>query len=478
MTDEFPRRIDGDGDGDGPAETPTERLLREAMAARTSLITAHDLRPAAPPDRRSRRLRPAYAVAVPLLGLAAAMVVSVLTLHGEPVARHEDAPPAATVSASPSPTPVARPTEAPTPTPTPTDTATPDDPESASAPGDDTPSSPPTPTGTATTAAKWYTFNGVRFKVPAGWRTVDQGGPQMCLLSPGAPQGAGYNDCAPYGVSLSLYTDEGPGWPSLTTLDASAGWERQPYCPIWGNPHVPSADEPINSVGPTKSTPTVAGRSALKSQWQVTCGTSAFTAQMWALPKDQVFVSAVGLKGDYQTDLMSIVNSLDVSGRPTPAASSTPSGSPGAQAGIDVMFYQIGSQVQVKGAQAVFSVIYRNTGRTTYAAVEPLVFTESYSGTPGGQVPVNQGTLERRDGDTWVQLPVSPGGSMDYATQPRVASFPLAPGESRTVTYRLTLGGDDGPGAMPITAQAVLPYDGTQTLSVLATRTVAVNVVK
>ena len=70
MTDKLPRP--GGGDDDGPAGTPTERLLREAMNARTSLITAHDLRPAAPPRTRVRRLRPVYAVTVPLLGLAAA----------------------------------------------------------------------------------------------------------------------------------------------------------------------------------------------------------------------------------------------------------------------------------------------------------------------------------------------------------------------------------------------------------------------
>ncbi|MGW2249335.1 hypothetical protein ACWCXH_03925 [Kitasatospora sp. NPDC001660] len=474
MTDKFPRRSGGD---DGTAETPTERLLREAMNARTSLITAHDLRPAAPPNRRIRRLRPVYAVTVPLLGLAAAMAVSVLTLHGEPVARHVDAPPAATVTAAPSPTPTATPTETPTPTAAPTETETPSATSETVAPlADDT----PTPASTRTGSATPYTFRGVKLKIPAGWRvaTLDGYAYQLCVLSPGAPQSAGFTDCQPYGVQLSVFDTESPVWPSTGDLDSDGGWGHQPYCSIWGNPHVPAAGESINSVGPTKTTPTVAGRSALKSQWQVTCGKSAFTAQMWALPKDQVFVSAVGLKSDYQSDLMSIVNSLDVSGRPTPAASSTPSGSPSAPAGVDIMFSQIGSQVKVKGAPAVFSVIYRNTGQTTYAAVEPLVFTENYAGTPGTQVPVNQGKLERQDGDTWVQLPVSPGGGMDYAVQSKAASFPLAPGQSRTVTYRLTLDGDDGPGAMPVTAQAALPYDGTQGLTVLAARSVAVQVVK
>ncbi|WP_153461518.1 hypothetical protein [Streptomyces kaniharaensis] len=477
MTEKFPRRIGGDGDG--PAETPTERLLREAMNARTSLITAHDLRPAAPPNRRIRRLRPVYAVTVPLLGLAAAMAIGVVTLHGSPVADHE-VPPAATVTASPSPTPTATPTETPTPTATPTDTATPSSTSETVAPlGDDMPSADPTPssTGIPLGSARPYTFRGVKLKIPAGWRVADPVGFHLCVLSPGAPQDAGYSDCQPYGVELSVFDTEPQNWPSTADLDAEGGWAHQPYCPVWGNPHAP-AGESINSVGPTKSTPTVAGRSALKSQWKVTCGKDAFTAQMWALPKDQVFVSAIGLKDDYQPGLMSIVNSLDVSGRPALAASSTPSGFPSAPPGVSVTFSQIGSQVKVKGAPAIFSVIYQNTGQTNYAAVEPLVFTETYAGTPSSPVPMNLGKLERQDGDTWVQLPVSPGGGMDYAMAPRTASFPLAPGQSRTVTYRLTLDGDDGPGAMPVTAQAVLPYDGTQRLTVLGTRSVAVEVVK
>ncbi|GAA2823977.1 hypothetical protein GCM10010441_55510 [Kitasatospora paracochleata] len=81
-------------------ETPTERLLREALNARASLVTAQSLRPAAPPKTRLRRLKPVYAVAVPLFGLAAG-VLGYFTVHATPTAMKHDSGPAASVSASP-----------------------------------------------------------------------------------------------------------------------------------------------------------------------------------------------------------------------------------------------------------------------------------------------------------------------------------------------------------------------------------------
>ncbi|MEE1783917.1 hypothetical protein PUR71_13500 [Streptomyces sp. SP17BM10] len=446
MTDKFPRRIGGDGDG--PAETPTERLLREAMTARTSLITAHDLRPAAPPDRRIRRLRPVYAVTLPLLGLAAAMAVGVVTLHGNPVADHEHPPPAATVSASPSPTSAATPTGTPSPTATPTetatptDTATPDDPETAAALADETPT--PTPTPTRTTAAKWSTVNGVKFKVPAGWRIAGSG-PQVCVLSPGAPQDADEKDCKPYGVALSVFDEEAPSWPSVSALDESGGWGSQPNCPIWGNPHPPAADEPLDSVGPTKSTPTVAGRPALKSQWQVTCGKSAFTAQLWALPKDQVFVSAIGLKSDYQADLMSIVNSLDVSGHRAPYSD---------RVGVSVSGVGPAQQLPNDGTPLEFSVTFKNTGSTKATGAKALVFGDHYPGVPVGQTLT--GTLERQEGAVWKSLDFR---RLDSGFSALETGLPLDldPGQSVTVNYRLKLAAQDGPGALPLTARLAVP---------------------
>ncbi|MCX4754132.1 hypothetical protein [Kitasatospora purpeofusca] len=124
-----PQRPDGDGpkrpgpDGDGPrgnrgagggagtgltapvgGESPMERLLREALAARAARITAQDLRPADPPKGPRNRRRPAYLVGLPLMGLAAAMVVGVLTVPSDTLADKGDDAPAATMSDGPVPT--------------------------------------------------------------------------------------------------------------------------------------------------------------------------------------------------------------------------------------------------------------------------------------------------------------------------------------------------------------------------------------
>ncbi|MEU9042617.1 MULTISPECIES: hypothetical protein [unclassified Kitasatospora] len=478
MTDKFPRR--SGGDGDEPAETPTERLLREAMGARASLITAHSLRPAAPPKRRIRRLRPVYAVTVPL-GLAAAMALGVLTFHGEPVAHDQVPPPPAATVTSPSPTP--EPTT-PSPSATPTDTGTPTgDPETGVPLADGTPSSSASATNTTPPVGPStpYTFRGVKLKVPAGWRPVSDGALRLCLLSPGAPQGSGYHDCQPYGVELSVFDSDDQDWPVTEDLDATGGFGHQPYCPIWGNPHVPTPSEALSVNGPTKSTPTVSGRPARKSQWQVTCGKSSFTAQMWALPKDQVFVSAIGLTSDYQAGLQSIVNSLDVSGHKAPgAASSAPSADPvnSSTVAVTQSGFLPGGMVSAKDRPVTFSVTYRNTSTSNLPAVQPLVFTDSYPGTPDGMIPMNAGKLERQDGGTWTQLSMSPGGGMDYAMGGKAATFPLAPGASHTVTYRLTIDPADGPGIIPVRMQATLPYDGSGPLTVIGEAIIRENVVK
>ncbi|MFJ8431900.1 hypothetical protein ACIQ9P_11420 [Kitasatospora sp. NPDC094019] len=85
-------------------ESPMERLLREALAARAARITAQDLRPADPPKGPRNRRRPAYLVGLPLMGLAAAMVVGVLTVPSDTLADKGDDAPAATMSDGPQPT--------------------------------------------------------------------------------------------------------------------------------------------------------------------------------------------------------------------------------------------------------------------------------------------------------------------------------------------------------------------------------------
>ncbi|MER6364796.1 hypothetical protein [Kitasatospora sp. NPDC001527] len=104
MSEERRPTSDGAGRGTGPGgESPVERLLREAMAARAVRITAQDLRPADPPSGPRIRRRPAYLVSLPLMGLAAATVIGVLTVPGDTLADKGDDAPAATMSTSADP---------------------------------------------------------------------------------------------------------------------------------------------------------------------------------------------------------------------------------------------------------------------------------------------------------------------------------------------------------------------------------------
>ncbi|WP_354641453.1 hypothetical protein [Kitasatospora camelliae] len=87
-----------------PEETPTERLLREALNARAQQVTAHGLRQALPPATRIRRLKPVYAVVVPLFGLAAGVAGYLTIPDATTSAVRKDDGPAATVSANPTAT--------------------------------------------------------------------------------------------------------------------------------------------------------------------------------------------------------------------------------------------------------------------------------------------------------------------------------------------------------------------------------------
>jgi len=292
MTDNKPHHED---------ETPTERLLREALSARASQITAHDLRPAAPPSRRLRRLRPVHAITtISVFGLAAALAFGVVGIDTNNVSKREDTPPAATLSASPSPSPST--SESPSTTPTQTET---------------TASEPSTPETTS------YTFHNVSFVLPAGWKVVEPPNSQvteLCVQSPGVP--AGYKGpCLPYGIELGVYsTDEEVNqatWPTEGDLDASGGWSHQPYCYSWDNPHQADGAGGVE-LQTTRSVKhaavTVAGKVTTLSTWEVSCASGdTFTARMWGLRAEQVYIAANGLKSDYESGLQTMLNSLDVS---------------------------------------------------------------------------------------------------------------------------------------------------------------------
>ncbi|MEU6234288.1 hypothetical protein [Kitasatospora sp. NPDC047058] len=474
MTDRFPRP--SGGDSGGPDRTPMERLLREAMNARAAQITPHSLRPAGPPSSRVRRLKPVYLTAVPLLGLAAAMAFGVLGFRGDTVAdRNETPPPAATTSATPSPTPADTPTATatavPSATTSPSATADPDEDEAGTPAG--APGTPSAPAGSTApqSAATPYTFRGVKFRIPAGWRLAPQDTANtLCVLAPGAPQSATAGHCAPYGAELVVYNTadeaEHAQWPTPSALESDSGWTTQPYCPVWGNPHVPAAGEVVkNTAAPVRTRDIVAGRAVRKTQWLAACGQDAFTAQLWGLTSDQVYLSAVGLKPEHQAALVSILDTMDLGGRQAPAPAGVLT-----DVAVTVDGLTTGQQVPSDGSPVAFSVTFKNTGRTGYADVQPQVVAEAY----GGSQPAVHGTMERQDGATWTTLDIAPPSVGKPARGP---GFALAPGQSVTVKYRMKLTGQDGAGVMPVTADAlVIPDEGVPT--VLGTRTVPVRVVK
>ncbi len=301
----------------------------------------------------------------------------------------------------------------------------------------------------------------------------------LCVLSPGAPQDADAGLCVPYGIVLAVYNTPGEvadaTWPTANALDADDGWSHQPYCPVWGSPHQIGSSDSYRAVGtPTRTRDIVASQAVFKTQWQVACNArETFTAQLWGLRNDQVFVAANGLKPDYQAGLVSILDTLDLTGRQAPLLRAHSRDIEISTEGLGV-----GQQVPNDGTAVLFSVTYRNTSQTSYASVQSLVFAEEYAGSPGTDLPMTEGTLERQDGTAWKELGLGVGGGMDYATQGSDAPFPLAPGQSRTVRYRLKLAATDGVGVLPVTAQAVLPYEGRSELTVLGEKSVPVRVVK
>lgn len=429
-------------------ESPLERLLREALDARAQQVTAQSLRPAAPPKTRIRRLRPVVTAAIPLFGLAAG-VLGYFTFNGAPTAMHREQPPAATVSASP------------TPSATPSHSASPTDSPSASPSPSASVSDSPSGT-TSSPSAVQQQLNGVKFSLPAGWTLRPISSWESCLMSPGAPVNptATTSGCFPYGVELAVYTtpDEiaNATWPTDGDLDSPSGWSHQPYCPVWGNPHLISQAETdtYKATGsPQRTTVAVNGHYAGKTQWQVACNANEqFTAQMWGFHKEQVFVAADGLKGDYQHDLDSIVSSLDLSGHADPQSKGH-----GNDIKVAVTWPAADNQVPNNGTALNFSVTWTNVSSTSYSAVDPVVATDHYSG--GDPVMgMADGTLERQDGTSWTKLPsLSVGGGMDYATTGKAAAFALAPGESRTINYRMSVTSKSGPGQLPLLAQTFVP---------------------
>ncbi|WP_280723373.1 hypothetical protein [Kitasatospora sp. MAA4] len=431
-----------------------EQLLREAMAARAGQVSAHDLRPEAPPAGRIRRTRPLYTVALPLLGLAAAVSIGYLGFQGSPIADwHRTPPPAADLTARPEPTA----------TPTPTPSQAPSSPgASPIVPASGSSSSAP-PSADASPGTP-YSFKGISFTVPNGWVTKDDG-LQVCVIPPdgvaalAAPPLRGSDACEPYGVLISQHSTPeevaNASWPDTVDTMFRSGWGHQPYCYTWGSS--PDESSPLTLQQYRFKVATLAGQPINEATWQLKCSSgSTFTARRWDFAKQQVFVSARGLRADYESGLQSILASLDVSGHPDPLA-----GTPAEAVGISIKGLTAGQTVHSDGSTIPFSVTYTNTSSTAFASVQPLAFTGHYDGVPNDPTETAAGTMQRQDGSAWTALPsLSVTGGTDYLTAGAAAAFPLAPGAHRTVNYRMTLDPIDGTGTLDLVGQAVVQGTG------------------
>ncbi|MGW2397652.1 hypothetical protein ACWCYY_14000 [Kitasatospora sp. NPDC001664] len=419
-------------------ESPTEQLLRAALAARAEQVTAQNLRPAAPPTRRTRKVRPFHVVTtIAMFGLAAGLAIGLLNTGGHPVA--QDVAPAVTASASPSPSP--------TPTASPSAELTPSGSASASATETEEPP--------ATTTVE---FHKVKVEVPAGWSVDDHDKARLCLLPPGVPPRGPKVGCLPEGVMVTAWEPgEERAWPSEADLDSDSGWNNQPVCFAQGSSRAVQA----HTVGTVeRSLVKLGGRYANAVRWQALCDDGKrFTAQGWSFHREQVLVNANGLPEEYQADLEAIVAGLDLTGRKDPGH------------GTDVKVTFGVSSTAREGDKTVvtFPVTWTNVSSTTYASVEPVVAGREGADPTDAAAVAKQptGTLERQDGTRWKQLPMLRiGGGMDYATTGQDAAFPLAPGKSRTVTYRMKLTNTEPGMAMRMAGAAYLPTAGGEFKSV------------
>jgi hypothetical protein len=237
-------------------ESPTEALLREALAARAALITEHDLRPADPPSQHRRRLGPVRTTVITLLALAAAVTIGLFSVKPH------------TVAASP--------------------------------------------------ASTSYNFRGIGLTLPPGWTVgPGRGSGDVCLLAPHRSDPLGL--CSPYGVRLitlrSPAEQQTVVWPTKDDLTSTDGaWSPDLECPIWDGPNGlathPMVPRPIGT--PVRRTGTVGGKAETDTTWRASCNaTQSYTARMWGLDDYRVYVVAAGLKEEYQPDLQTILGSMD-----------------------------------------------------------------------------------------------------------------------------------------------------------------------
>ncbi|GGV03539.1 hypothetical protein GCM10010495_13770 [Kitasatospora herbaricolor] len=154
------------------------------------------------------------------------------------------------------------------------------------------------------------------------------------------------------------------------------------------------------------------------------------------------------------------------------AAAKTPASVVKPGGGIEIRFDGLnpGQRIEAGGGTVAFSVTWTNTGTKRYDSVVPVVASQQYDGAACGFIGrMAGGTIERKEGNTWKQFPLSQGTGMDYVMGGRSATFPLPSGASRTIQYRIHLDADNGPGTLPVEAAA---YDSVTTIKQIATKKV------
>ncbi|MET9612937.1 hypothetical protein [Kitasatospora indigofera] len=153
-----------------------------------------------------------------------------------------------------------------------------------------------------------------------------------------------------------------------------------------------------------------------------------------------------------------------------PVAAKTPAATPlrttpvlKAGSGVAIRFDGLvkGRHIEAGGGAVAFSVTWTNTDTKRFDTVIPVVAAHFFDGAQCS-LPARtaDGTIERKDGNTWTSFPVSQGTDVGYASQGEKVAFGLAPGASRTFQFRLRLDAGNNPGTLGVEAEAVSSVAG------------------
>ncbi|OPC81889.1 hypothetical protein B4N89_13940 [Embleya scabrispora] len=310
-----------------------EDLLRAAMAARADTVTAHRLRPPAPPHADGTAHSRWKTIGLPLSAvLLAAAAVGGVSLVGAPTTNRS------TPLQSRVPTPLT--TESGTPSPgmtsaPPTHVAATEvleangTPESSTAESENTPpdnrptTRPPSskPASTApgsSTRPRSDDVSAVKFRSRPSWRVVREDARHECVLADPAYTG----DCLGHGawVSVKPVPDVSGSWPSEGAVDKDDGGPTRPSCLRNGVLVTPPANKEPTMRLTTKSTVTVAGHPAKYRSWTVTCADAgSYDIRLWWLVDQGVYIHTIGLPAG--SDIADrVVASLDLSGYKPPTS--------------------------------------------------------------------------------------------------------------------------------------------------------------